>query len=164
MSKTHSLKLVHSPGKDFDLIYQSLLDFKKFGKIHDYITDVKLIADKSPEYIEYGVFEEIYLLGFIKNNPVYTVKVYEITKNSQIRYVSQVKKNIELVIDLVVFQDVRSGIRIEETFYVKANVLIAQLFLRILKKAHLSFFNNLRTLMLTSIEDVPLQKQDLHQK
>jgi hypothetical protein len=154
MPKTQSLHLQHSLSHHFDIIYASLLDFRKFGKIHAYIQEVKIIQNQSPEFVEYLVFEEVYLLGFIKNKPVYNVKVYEVEKNKHIRYVSQVKKNISLTIDLHITKESPSVILIQEKFEVKANLFLGIVFLMILKKAHLQFFENLRKILQNSIEDV----------
>lgn len=157
MSVTQRLQLTHPLSNQFDLIYQTLLDFRQFGKIHAYIQEVKIIQDQSPEFIEYRVFEEIYLLGCIKNNPVYDVKVYEVEKNKHIRYVSQVKKNISLIIDLHVTKESPSVIVVQEKFEVKANFFLGKVFLMILNKAHLQFFENLRKILHNSIEDVSLE-------
>lgn len=157
MLTTQKLTLNHKLGPEQEIIYQTLLDFKKFGQIHSYIQDVKVIQSNSPNYIEYRIFEEVYLFGFIKNKPIYDVKVYEIERNKHIRYVSQVKKNISLTIDFKLSKGINSNIDIEEQFTVKANPVIAPIFLHILKKAHLRFFENLRRILLNSIEDVQIK-------
>ncbi len=154
MSVTQSLQLTHPLSKQFDIIYHTLLDFRQFGKIHAYIQEVEILQDQSPEFIEYRVFEEIYFLGCIKNKPVYDVKVYEVEKNKHIRYVSQVKKNISLIIDLHITTESPSLIQVQEKFEVEANFFLGKVFLSILKKAHLQFFENLRKILQNSIEDV----------
>jgi hypothetical protein len=143
------------PG-EFDLIYSTLLDFKKFGEVHPYITKVETIKSNLPEYIEYSIFEEIYLFGFIKNYPKYTAKVFEVEKLKHIRYLSPVKKSIFLTIDITFQVNKHGTLTVTEAFEIKSNKLMGLVFSNILKKAHLKFFENLKIILHNSIEDVTI--------
>lgn len=151
MKTTFSLE--HSLPYHFDVIYASLLDFKKFGEIHPFMSEVKVLNDNYPDYIEYVIVEEFYFLGFIKNHPAYTAKVTEVEKGKHIRYTSPVKKNIFLVIDIRFSTDKNQTIRVREDFVITANKVMGLIFANILKKAHLQFFKNLRSFLHTSVED-----------
>ncbi|PBQ33429.1 hypothetical protein CNR22_17130 [Sphingobacteriaceae bacterium] len=153
MSAKTIFTLEHTLPDHFDLVYASLFDFKKFGEIHPFMTEVKLL-DEKPEYREYKIVEEIYFFGFIKNNPTYTAKVIEIEKGKHIRYTSPVKKNIFLTVDIRFSKDKTKNLIVTENFEVTANRLIGMVFANILKKAHLQFFKNLKVFLHTSIEDI----------
>lgn len=153
MSAKTIFTLEHTLPNHFDIVYASLFDFKKFGDIHPFMTEVKLL-DEKPEYKEYSIVEEVYFFGFIKNNPTYNAKVMELEKGKHIRYTSPVKKNIFLVVDIFFSKDKNQNLIVTETFEVTANKAIGLIFANILKKAHLQFFNNLRAFLQTSVEDL----------
>ena len=158
MPSSLKLSLRHTLPNDLEIIYNILLDLKKFGELHPYMTEVSVLKDNSPEYIEYNIIEEIYLLGFIKNHPRYTAKVMELKKDKHIRYTSQVKKNIFLTIDFTFSINSNGSITVNENIELQSPKLIGLVFLNILKKAHLKFFENLKNVLHTSIEDVKLPK------
>lgn len=154
MPSNLKLSLRHTLPNHPEIIYNALLDFKKFGELHPNMTDVRILKDNSPEYIAYNIVEEIYLLGFIKNHPRYTAKVMELIKDKHIRYTSQVKKNIFLSIDFTFSKNSNGSIIVNEDIALQSNKLVGRVFLNILKKAHLKFFEKLKDLLHTSIEDV----------
>ncbi len=139
-----------------ETIYTTLLDFKKFGEVHPFMTEVTVIKENLPEYIEYSIVEEVYFLGFIKNNPTYTAKVMEIERNKHIRYTSSIKKFIFLTIDITLSKNKNGSLLVTEKFEIKSNKLMGMIFGNILKKAHLKFFENMKKLLYTSVEDVQL--------
>lgn len=154
MSALLKLNLQHVLPNEFEIVYKALLDFKKFGELHPYMKEVTLLEDRSPEYIEYQIVEEIYFFGFIKNHPRYTAKVIETSKHKTIRYTSPVKKNILLTIDFS-FSVTKNGMLcVTEEIELRCNKIVGFFFLNILQKAHLQFFRNLRSLLHTSIEDI----------
>jgi len=137
-----------------EIVYNALLDFKKFGDIHPFMTEVKIVHENLPEYVEYCIVEEVYFLGFIKNRPRYNAKVMELEKNKHIRYTSQVKKNIYLVIDLNFSENKNGSLMITENFEITSNKLMGRVFVGILKKAHLKFFENLKQFLHNSVEEL----------
>jgi hypothetical protein len=151
---TQTLTLQHKLPNDFQIIYNSLLDLKKFGELHPHMTGVDIIANASPEFVEYHIVEEVYFFGFIKNHPVYDAKVVEVKKDEHIRYLSQVKKNIYLTVDFTFTKNKNGSLIVNEIIAVTSNKLMAAVFMNILKKAHLKFFSNLNTFLLNSVEDV----------
>lgn len=154
MSAILKLNLQHVLPNEFEIVYEALFDLKKFGELHPYMTEVKIMENRSPEYIEYEITEEIFFLGFIKNKPHYTAKVMEPEKHKKIRYTSAVKKNIFLTIDLSFSVNKNGMLVVNEEIELRSNKIIGFLFLNILQKAHLRFFKNLRSLLSNSIEDV----------
>jgi hypothetical protein len=150
------LELVHQLPGDFNGVYETLLDFTRFGKLHPYIQVVKIIEDRSPQYIEYSVEEELMLFGVIRNKPQYTARVFEIEKNSQIRYTSPVKPNIYLTIDLLVKENDAGSVTVREQIHVESHWLLARVFLRILKDAHYKFFEKLREQMLPQPQSIKI--------
>lgn len=153
MSSGLLLTITHTLPDEFDIVYKALLDFKKFGELHPYMKEVTVMEDKSPEFIEYLVKEEIYFFGFIKNHPMYTARVMEVEKNKHIRYTSPVKKYIFLTVDFTFSKAGSGALLVQEEIKLVSNKLIGTVFLNILRKAHLQFFENLRRLLHNSIED-----------
>ena len=151
---TTQFSIEHTLPNQFDLVYSTLLDFKKFGEVHPVITRVTVIDEKLPEYVEYSVEEEIYLLGFIKNQPRYTAKVIEVEKNKHIRYTSPVKSSIFLSIDFTFSFNNKGLLVVTETFEIKSNKLIALAFKAILHKVHIQFFDKLKKILNNSVEDL----------
>ena len=157
MPSTTNFTLQHILDDQFEVVYNSLLDLKKFGELHPHMTGVTIIQNKLPEYIEYNIIEEIYLFGFIRNHPDYNAKVLEIEKNKHIRYTSPVKKNIFLTVDFTFSKNGKGTLLVTEKIEIKSNKFMGMIFGGILKKAHLKFFDNLSKLLQNSVEDVSVK-------
>jgi hypothetical protein len=142
MPDTLHLKLVHLMPDSMEIIYENLLDFELFGKLHPYMKTVKKLQNNN-HHVEYEVREQVRLLGFIRIYPKYRAKVYEIEKFKHIRYESQVKRNIFLRIDFKISKNKNEAIIISEEVTLESGKLIGKYFLNILKKAHIQFFRNL---------------------
>ncbi len=140
----NTLTLTDEFNIDSKLLYDLFLDLRKYGKYHPVMTDVKIVLDKSPEYIEYEIDEVVKLFGFIKMNPNYKAKVYEIEKGKHLQYTSQVKPSVFLTIDLY-FSEKSGKTKVDEHISVTGNEIITTIFLGILKKAHLGLFQNIKT-------------------
>jgi len=120
---------------DVNNLYENFYDFRKYGQLHPFMTDVKVIEDKSPDYIEYSVCEELRLLGLIKYCPSYNVKVIEKSKYKHIIYTSQVKKGVFLTMNLYFTED-NGKTKFKEDIEVEGNKIIVSVFLKIVKNAH----------------------------
>lgn len=120
---------------DIGTLYDHFYDFRKYGQLHPFMKEVKLVLDNSPEFIEYEVCEELKLLGLIKYCPNYKVRVFEKNKYRHIIYTSEVKKGVCLTINLY-FTESRGIIRFREDIEVTGNPIIVSVFLRIVKNAH----------------------------
>lgn len=145
MASKHTLQLNYEFNSPISTIFENLLDLKKFGAFHPHMTDVKIISTTNPKEIEYEIFEEIYLFGFIKNHPQYKATVIEIEKNKHIQYRTQVKKNVFLTIDFVFSENSeRNTTQLSEIIEVTSNKLVGAIFLPILKKAHVQLFEKMR--------------------
>ena len=138
------LTLTNEFNTDSKLLYEQFLDLRKYGKHHPVMTDVKIVSDNTPEYIEYEIDEVVKLFGFIKMYPNYKAKVFEIEKEKHLQYTSQVKPNIFLTIDIY-FSENSGKTKVEESISVTGNKIITAIFLGILKKAHVKLFQNLKT-------------------
>ena len=138
------LTLTNEFNTDSKLLYEQFLDLRKYGKHHPVMTDVKVVSDNTPEYIEYEINEVVELFGFIKMYPNYKAKVFEIEKEKHLQYTSQVKPNIFLTIDIY-FSENSGKTKVEESISVTGNKIITAIFLVILKKAHVKLFQNLKT-------------------
>jgi|GEM_PF-1778040 len=156
MSTPTTFTLQHNLPDVHEFVYETLLDFKKFGEVHPFMTEVTVIKENLPEYVEYNIVEEVYFLGFIKNRPTYTARVMEIEKNRHIRYTSPVKNFIFLTIDITFSKNKNGSLLVTEKFEIQSNKLMGILFGNLLKKAHLKFFANMKKLLHTSVEDVQL--------
>lgn len=139
----NTLTLTDEFNIDSKLLYELFLDLRKYGKYHPVMTDVKVVLDKSPEYIEYEIDEVVKLFGFIKMKPNYKAKVFEIEKGNHLQYTSQVKPSVFLTIDLY-FSEISGKTKVDEHISVTGNKIITTIFLGILKKAHLGLFQNLK--------------------
>ncbi len=120
---------------DVSTLYQHFYDLRKYGELHPFMKEVTVVDDKSPEYIEYDVCEELRLLGFIKYCPNYKVKVYEKDKYKHILYTSEVKKGIFLTINLY-FTETEGKTYFREKIEVSGNKIVVSVFMKILKNAH----------------------------
>ena len=145
MASKQTLQLNYEFKSNLSAIYENVLDLKKFGAFHPHMTDVKIISDANQKEIEYEIFEEIYLFGFIKNHPHYNATVVEVEKGKHIRYVSQVKENMLLTIDFTFSENKENNTtKLSETIEVTCNKIMGSLFLPILKKAHIRLFEKMR--------------------
>jgi hypothetical protein len=120
---------------DIGILYDHFYDFRKYGQLHPFMKEVKVVSDNSPEFIEYEVYEELKLLGFIKYCPNYKVKVFEKNKCRHIVYTSEVKKGVSLTINLY-FNENDGTVNFREDIEVSGNPIIVSVFLRIVKNAH----------------------------
>ncbi len=143
MADNYNFTLEHNFNEPFNNVYDVILNFKKFGHFHPHMKHVKIVSQQTPADIEYEVDEEVTLYGFIKLRPNYKATVLEIEKNKHVRYLSQVKKNIFLTIDFNFSENKETGAtKVIEKVDVKGNKFIANVFLTLLKKAHLKMFDN----------------------
>lgn len=120
---------------DISTLYDHFCDFRKYGKLHPFMKEVNVILDKSPEFIEYEVCEELKLLGLITYCPNYKVRVFEKNKHRHIVYTSEVKRGVFLTINLY-FTENNGIIHFREEIEVTGNRFIVSVFLRIVKNAH----------------------------
>lgn len=146
MSGKTSFKIKYELPTRLSVVYDSLMDFKKFGELHPYMKQVDLVLDKRPEFTEYKIVEEVYFFGFIKNQPEYNARVYELEKNKCIQYTSQVKSFIFLTITFHLSEGKDGAVSIQEEFEIKCNKLIGYIFSDILKKSHARVFENIKKL------------------
>lgn len=144
LNKKQTLKLEDEFEVDIQILYDQFCDFKKYGMHHPVMKTVKMVEDKSPEYVEYEIDEEVLLFGLIKIRPNYKAKVIEIEKNKQLRYTSQVKSYVFLIIDLH-FTESNGKTKMVEHIEVTTNLFVALVFLDILKKAHLKVYQNIKS-------------------
>lgn len=128
-----------------ELVYDSLVDFRKFGALHPHMQQIDILADHSPEFIEYDIHEELYVFGFIKMKPRYTAKSFGIEKNKHVQYTSQVRKNVFLQIDFTL-QENAGVIELQELITLNCNKVIGYIFLGILRRAHHQLFRKLQDL------------------
>lgn len=150
---TKTLHLQHSFNGELAAAYESILDFRKFGELHPYMVEVNELSKTATKGIEYQVKEDTVLLGFLKMKPEYKAEVIEIEPNKHVRYVSNVKGGIVLLID---FRFTQGGspnqVLVSETIEVKGNRLLIAYFMTILKKAHLQLFAALACQLKKEIE------------
>jgi hypothetical protein len=139
----NTLKITDEFNIDSKWLYEQFIDLRKYGKYHPVMTNVKVVLDKTPEFIEYEIDEEVMLFGFIKIHPNYKAKVFEIEKEKHLQYTSQVKSTIFLTIDIY-FSENSGKTNVEEQISVTGNKIITTIFLGILKKAHLGLFQSLK--------------------
>lgn len=133
----HSIIIEHCFEGDETQIYNSFHDFREYGKHHPYITEVKIINDSSDQ-IEFEVWEELKLLGFIRSRPYYRVTVQEMVKGKHLQYRSLIKDQVNLTID-VHFTNTGSITQVKEIVMIDSSPIIASFFIPILRKAHLEF-------------------------
>ncbi len=134
------LKLEYSLNKN---VYDTFLDLRKFGELHPNIVKVNIIGNPEINCVEYEIFEEITLLGFIPMKPYYKAKVVEIEKGKHIQYLSQVKGNVFLAINFTFWPNDK-GMHVKEDIEITGNAVVASILMGAIKKAHTQIFESLR--------------------
>ncbi len=142
MNKSN-LNLVYEFNQDFEIVYEHILDFTKFGELHPAMKEVKLVLNQVSDFAEYEVSEEVKLFGLIKMHPHYTAKIIEVEKHGHIRYLSEVSKGVHLKIDFT-FERQGGIVKVNEALEVSGNKIVCAIFLNILSKAHKKVFEGLK--------------------
>ncbi|MBI3521005.1 MAG: hypothetical protein HY062_16825 [Bacteroidetes bacterium] len=142
MSK-QTLQLEDEFDIDIETVYGIFCDFRKYGHVHPVMKNVTITEDKSPEYVEYEVNEEILLFKCFTIRPNYKARVIEIEKHKFLRYTSQVKRHVYLIVDMHFTQN-NNKTKLVEHIEVSGNNFIISVFLTILKKAHLRVYKNIK--------------------
>lgn len=123
-------------------VYETFLDLKKFGELHPAMVKVNVVSTPAPNCIEYEIFEEITLFGFLKLKPYYKAKVVEVEKGKHIQYLSQVKKSVFLKIDFT-FTENGSNTKVIEEVEITGNPIVAGVLRDAIKKMHKMIFEKL---------------------
>jgi hypothetical protein len=139
---TLRFSLRHTTSRPFDLVYNSLLDFKKFGELHPCMKQVDMLEQKNG-HRAYSVKEEVFLFGFFKIKPEYDAKVIEVDKSKCLQYTSQVKKNVYLDIRFTFSNKKDGGLEVNEEIELTCNRLVGLVFMKILERSHRQVFRNL---------------------
>lgn len=140
---SQTLVLEHTFNLNLDEVYAAVANFEHFASLHPVMTSVKVITTSLPDFIEYAVEEEMRVLGILVMKPKYNARVTEVEKLKQVLYTSQVKKGIFLTLNFH-FSQQGNVSTIREEIEVRGNKFITAVFLKILKKAHLTTFAHLR--------------------
>lgn len=127
---------VPKPLKD---TYSYFYDFEKFADIHPFMISVEKISDNT-----FSIQESVNLFGIIPIQPVYEATVIELQEGKQIEYISTVKKGVELQIVISFSENPeKTATSITETVTIKANQIIARIFIKLIEKAHKKAIENL---------------------
>ena len=108
--------------------FNTLADFKKFGALHPYITQVEKKNDT------YWVKEVVTLLGFIKVPNQYSVQVVSSQPNNTVHYQSQIKKSVSL--DIIWTIQAGGTTTITEIINIKAHPIVKFILGSIMRKVH----------------------------
>lgn len=149
MSSVTVFTLTHSLPPEPEFIYQALLDFSKFGEMHPNIRKVSITNHQHPDFIEYAVEEEFVFFGIFRNYPRYQAKVTEVEKHKHLRYSAVVKKSVTLTINFF-FSENKNTLLVTENIEISSNKLVAMVFGKILRKAHIQVFGNLKKALNTA--------------
>ncbi len=133
------LKLQYSFNKN---VYDTFLDLRKFGELHPNMVAVNVVGHPEINCVEYEIFEEIKLLGFIPMKPKYKAKVVEVEKGKHIQYLSQVKENVFLAINFTFWPNDNSWHVIED-IEITGNAIVASILMDAIKKGHTQIFESL---------------------
>lgn len=126
-------------------IYNCIADFEKYGKVHPYMVEVKEIAGADSAAKYYAVREQLLLYGFIPMRPGYEVKVTIEEMYKHVQYYSAVAMGVHLTIDFRFAVNEQTGcVEIKEELLLDAPVVIRTVFMGILKRAHVAFYNKLK--------------------
>ena len=68
---------------DINLLYEQFIDLRKYGKHHPVMTDVKVVSDNSPKYIEYEIDEESLCDELISTNNLQCIHDETVTNKDQ---------------------------------------------------------------------------------
>jgi hypothetical protein len=140
------IHLEHFFDGGFDDIYEYISDLRKFGEIHPYMKEVKIISDApNISCTLFQIKEETTLLGFLKIKPEYEAEVMSIKNKKKVIYFSVIQNRIILKINFTFEENLlKNNILLTEQIELNGNALLIAYFASILKKAHLLTFENLR--------------------
>jgi len=141
MGKATKHTINYSFKTKIETVYNTVLDFREFGKHHPYITGVEIL-EQTPAYINYHITEKILLFGFIPQRPEYDAKVFELEKGKHIQYTSLIKGKVGLKIDFT-FKEENGFVYLTEVINLKGNWLICKILLGAMKKAHVILFSKI---------------------
>ncbi|MBL7922484.1 MAG: hypothetical protein JNJ40_19360 [Bacteroidia bacterium] len=63
MPDANSFTIEHVFQRPLAIVYDLILDFKKFWHFHPYMKVVKVVSEISPDKIEYEVYESLLMYG-----------------------------------------------------------------------------------------------------
>lgn len=139
-----SITLFYEVNKPLNYTYAALLDFKKFGELHPYMTSVEVL-NRTDRAMEYLVHEKLKLWGIIPMSPCYHVITSEVQRNKCICYSSEVKKGLFLTINFTFEENSNHTItQVTEQITLKGMPWVHAVFLSILKKSHQHVFETLQ--------------------
>jgi hypothetical protein len=132
----HKLQLDYNFKGDAQLVYQSVLDMRLFGKYHPYMTEVNVLQT-THEFTEFDIKENVLLFGFIPMKPRYTAKSFEVEKGKHIKYTSPVNKGMDLIIDFhFTYNATGNTTSLVENIELTGNSLSCKILSGVMKKAH----------------------------
>ena len=137
----HKLQLDYTFKGDAQIVYQSVLDMRLFGKHHPYMTEVNVLQTTN-EFTEFEIKEKVLIFGFIPMKPHYTAKAFEIEKGKHIKYTSPVNKGMDLVIDFHFnYNAVDNTTSLIENIELTGSSISCKVLSGVIKKAHNILFN-----------------------
>jgi carbon monoxide dehydrogenase subunit G len=130
------MQLKHVSKKSPDQLFLYLTDMHKFAEVHPVIYKAEKISE-----IEYRLYEKIKFL-FIPFSFSYKVKIEKVELMNLVILSSKVQRGVYLELSFFL-NPVNGRTEIEETIYIKAPVIIKQIFSNTIKKVHKELFENI---------------------
>jgi hypothetical protein len=137
------LTLDHKLRTRLEDVYPHVLDFRKFGEAHPYMTKVELVK-QTREFNEFFVKEKVLLFGFIPQRPSYHAKVFEVEQFRHIRYTSNVMGMLDLSINFTFSALLdQSGTLLTEKISINGNKLFSKILIGIMEESHNRLFKTI---------------------
>jgi hypothetical protein len=141
----HELTLDYALKTSLEDLYPCILDFRKFGEAHPYMTNVELVK-QTRDYSEFFVKEKVLLFGFLPQSPKYHARVYEVEKHKHIRYTSKVMKLIDLSINFTfTHKPETQETHLKEMIRLEGNRFISKILIGIMQESHEKLFRKIES-------------------
>jgi hypothetical protein len=126
-------------------VFAAIADLRRFGDAHPFMKTVSVTATPGEHITDYHITETAQLFGFIPMPVQYDARVTIIQTGTEVHYDSQVQRGVVLHICWKVETNEAGSVELNEQIEVKANAIIAAVFMRMLRKAHLETIAELKT-------------------
>lgn len=126
-------------------VFAAIADLRRFGAAHPFMKTVTVTATPDENTTDYHITETAQLFGFIPFPVQYDARVTITKPGTEVHYDSQVQRGVLLHICWNLTTNAAGSVVLNEQIEIKANTVIARIFIRLLCRAHLQTMERLKT-------------------